>query len=267
MGRRDARRGLRADPVARAGVGMRARVNPLRDRARPHPRGTAQRSSNVRRSGSRTDARRAAAHGRRPAPGVAGTGRSGRGRRRSTCVSWSIDLREDLRPWSCASACAMVGGEREKGVVMRAVVAYESMYGNTRRVADAIADGLRSTCSVTVVPVSRLEREALDTVDLIVIGGPTHVRGMSRASTRKAAVEAAGKPGSTLTVEAGRASYWRKGTAHLPQRTECPGCRLRHQDQDGGAAVRSGLSRYRQRAAPSRSQNAGQTGELPGDER
>jgi hypothetical protein len=75
------------------------------------------------------------------------------------------------------------------------------MYGNTRRVADAIADGLRSTCSVTVVPVSRLEREALDTVDLIVIGGPTHVRGMSRASTRKAAVEAAGKPGSTLTVE------------------------------------------------------------------
>jgi menaquinone-dependent protoporphyrinogen IX oxidase len=85
---------------------------------------------------------------------------------------------------------------------MRAVVvAYESMYGNTRGIAEAIADGLRSTCSVTVVPVSRLEREALDKVDLIVIGGPTHVRGMSRASTRKAAVAAASKPGSTLTVQ------------------------------------------------------------------
>jgi hypothetical protein len=76
------------------------------------------------------------------------------------------------------------------------------MYGNTRRVAEAIADGLRSAGSVMVVPVSRLERESLERVDLIVIGGPTHVRGMSRASTRKAAEEAAHKPGSTLTVEA-----------------------------------------------------------------
>jgi len=85
---------------------------------------------------------------------------------------------------------------------MRAVVAYESMYGNTRRVAEAIAAGLQSTCSVTLVPVSQLERESLDTADLIVIGGPTHVRGMSRMSTRKAAEEAAHKPGSTLAVEA-----------------------------------------------------------------
>src|SRR6478752_5488289 len=85
---------------------------------------------------------------------------------------------------------------------MRAVVAYESMYGNTRRVAEAIAAGLRSTCSVTLVPVSHLERESLDTADLIAIGGPTHVRGMSRMSTREAAEEAGHKPGSTLAVEA-----------------------------------------------------------------
>ena len=85
---------------------------------------------------------------------------------------------------------------------MHAVVAYESMYGNSRRVAEAIADGLRSAGSVIVVPVSRLDRESLAGVDLIVIGGPTHVRGMSRASTRKAAEEAAHKPGSTLTLEA-----------------------------------------------------------------
>ena len=85
---------------------------------------------------------------------------------------------------------------------MRAIVAYESMYGNTRKVAEAIADGVRSACSVTVVPISRLERESLEGVELIVIGGPTHVHGMSRASTRKAAEEAAHKPGSTLTLEA-----------------------------------------------------------------
>ena len=84
---------------------------------------------------------------------------------------------------------------------MRAVVAYESMYGNTRRVAEAIADGLRSTGSVTVVPVSRLDPESVEAADLIVVGGPTHIHGMSRASTRKAAVEAAAKPGSALNVE------------------------------------------------------------------
>ena len=84
---------------------------------------------------------------------------------------------------------------------MRAVVAFESMYGNTHKVAEAIADGLRSTCPAVVVPMSRLEGEPLDSTDLVVIGGPTHVRAMSRANTRKAAVEGASKPGSTLTVE------------------------------------------------------------------
>lgn len=84
---------------------------------------------------------------------------------------------------------------------MPAVVAYESMYGNTRRVAEAIADGLRATYPVVVVPVNQLDGEQLNTAELIVIGGPTHVRGMSRASTRKAAEEAASKPGSTLSIE------------------------------------------------------------------
>jgi hypothetical protein len=37
--------------------------------------------------------------------------------------------------------------------------------------------------------------------DLVVVGGPTHARGMSRASTRKAAVEAAKKPAGGLKVE------------------------------------------------------------------
>ena len=68
---------------------------------------------------------------------------------------------------------------------MHAVVAYESMYGNTRRVAEAIAAGLHSTCPVTLVPVNQLERESLDTADLIVIGGPTHCSGSKACSTRR----------------------------------------------------------------------------------
>lgn len=37
---------------------------------------------------------------------------------------------------------------------MQAVVVYESMYGNTHHVADAIAAGLQDSFQVTVVPVA-----------------------------------------------------------------------------------------------------------------
>jgi flavodoxin len=39
---------------------------------------------------------------------------------------------------------------------MRALVVYESMYGNTHIVANCIAEGLRDkACDVTVMPVNR----------------------------------------------------------------------------------------------------------------
>ena len=84
---------------------------------------------------------------------------------------------------------------------MRAVVVYESMYGNTHRIADAIGAGLEVAFDVRVVPVSHAEPELIADADLVVVGGPTHVHGMSRASTRKAAVQAADKPVG-LKVEA-----------------------------------------------------------------
>lgn len=84
---------------------------------------------------------------------------------------------------------------------MRAVVVYESMYGNTHLIADAIGAGLRSTFDVTVVPVSQAGPAVLVGADLVVVGGPTHVHGMSRASTRKGAAEAVAKPDSGLKVE------------------------------------------------------------------
>jgi flavodoxin len=86
---------------------------------------------------------------------------------------------------------------------MKAVVVYESMYGNTHLVADAIAAGIRDVggSEVVVAPVDTADDVLLDGADLLVVGGPTHVHGMSRESTRKAAVEAAHKDGSDLTVE------------------------------------------------------------------
>jgi hypothetical protein len=90
---------------------------------------------------------------------------------------------------------------------MRAVVVYESMYGNTHLIAEAIARGLSAsagdaaTWDVTVTPVSGADRATLEGAELVVVGGPTHVHGMTRESTRKAAVEAAEKPDADLTLD------------------------------------------------------------------
>ena len=86
---------------------------------------------------------------------------------------------------------------------MRAVVVYESMYGNTHTIADAIADGLAAVFDVSTVPVSRATPATVAGADLVVVGGPTHLHGMSRASTRKAAVKDAGQPGSRRKTETG----------------------------------------------------------------
>ena len=84
---------------------------------------------------------------------------------------------------------------------MKAVVVYESMYGNTHLIADAIGAGLSTGFDVSVVAVGAASPALLADADLVVAGGPTHAHGMSRAATRRAAVEAAAKPVGGLTVE------------------------------------------------------------------
>jgi len=86
---------------------------------------------------------------------------------------------------------------------MKTVIVYESMFGNTRRIADAIASGLGPAHETVVVPVAQARPDLLEGADLVVVGGPTHVHGMSRAATRKGAVEMARKPGSGLTLAPG----------------------------------------------------------------
>jgi Flavodoxin domain len=85
---------------------------------------------------------------------------------------------------------------------MKAVVVYESMYGNTHLIAEAIATGLRTTSDdVVVTPVGEATNQLLADADLVVVGGPTHVHGLSRENTRKAAVDAARKGGSELDLD------------------------------------------------------------------
>ncbi len=72
---------------------------------------------------------------------------------------------------------------------MRALVIYESMFGNTKRVADAVADGIAPQFVVETVEVSHAPIEIADDIDLLVIGGPTHVHGMTTVKSRASAVE------------------------------------------------------------------------------
>src|SRR5688572_22660034 len=72
---------------------------------------------------------------------------------------------------------------------MKALIVYESMYGNTRQVAEVVAASLHATCDVELVVAEDARVDARD-VDLIVVGGPTHVHGLASAMTRRSAAKA-----------------------------------------------------------------------------
>ena len=67
------------------------------------------------------------------------------------------------------------------------LVVVESMWGNTRAVAEAVAAGLGD--EATVVDVSVAPATLPDDLRLLVVGGPTHALSMTRQRTREGAVE------------------------------------------------------------------------------
>jgi Flavodoxin domain len=72
---------------------------------------------------------------------------------------------------------------------MKALVVFESMFGNTEAIARAIAAGLAESMDVEVFEVSQAAAPVTDAVDLIVVGGPTHAFSLSRPSTRAEAID------------------------------------------------------------------------------
>ncbi|MEV7182230.1 flavodoxin domain-containing protein [Kitasatospora sp. NPDC093679] len=73
---------------------------------------------------------------------------------------------------------------------MHTVIVYESMYGNTRQVAQAIAEGVREAApdaQVDCLTVSEATADATRSADLLVVGGPTHMHGMSSGLSRRLA--------------------------------------------------------------------------------
>jgi flavodoxin len=71
---------------------------------------------------------------------------------------------------------------------MNTIVVHESIYGNTRAIAEAVADGLGGA---RVMTPAKLSAEAAQ-ADLLVVGGPTHIHGMATDRSRLAALQKAG---------------------------------------------------------------------------
>jgi hypothetical protein len=72
---------------------------------------------------------------------------------------------------------------------VRALVVYESMFGNTERIARAIRDGMQQSVPAEIVPAYRAPTVVPADVRLLVVGRPTHAFSMSRPSTRQDATK------------------------------------------------------------------------------
>jgi hypothetical protein len=83
---------------------------------------------------------------------------------------------------------------------MTALIVVESMFGNTKRVADLIATALSKRIHVEVVDVDEAPMALPDEVTLLAVGGPTHAFGMSRDSTREAAADKGATGGSAAGI-------------------------------------------------------------------
>jgi hypothetical protein len=69
------------------------------------------------------------------------------------------------------------------------LVVYESVFGDARTIAHAIADGLSASLAADVVAAVDAPAEIGPDVGLLVVGGPNHAFGMPRPSTREGAVK------------------------------------------------------------------------------
>jgi Flavodoxin len=101
---------------------------------------------------------------------------------------------------------------------MRALITFESIYGNTRAVAEAVGEGLSSAGEVTVVSQHELDAAVQASADLVVVGAPTHMHGLPTSMSRKMAAHGGEEEGVELD----------------PGATAGPGIRSWLSEQSGG---------------------------------
>ena len=116
-------------------------------------------------------------------------------RRRASTLRWESAAGMGV---SCANSmnqqyaiAAPPATSGEIGGRMKITIVYESMFGNTHEVAKAISEGAREAyadADVECVPVAEASPELIKGTDLLVVGGPTHMRGMTSGFSRKIGV-------------------------------------------------------------------------------
>jgi flavodoxin I len=67
---------------------------------------------------------------------------------------------------------------------MKALILYESFFGNTEKIAQVIGDSLKSSMEVDVRKVSEVQPEQLKGLSLLVVGSPTRAFRPSPATNR-----------------------------------------------------------------------------------
>lgn len=128
---------------------------------------------------------------------------------------------------------------------MRALVVYESMFGNTRTIAEAIGKGLSTELVVDLCEVGSAPRST-DGHDVLLVGGPTHAFTMSTRQTRSDTLQKA--TGRAVPTEAGIRD-WIGGVAPHRDRTPFVTFDTRY-DRPlwvTGSAARRAASRLRRR--------------------
>jgi hypothetical protein len=133
---------------------------------------------------------------------------------------------------------------------MVVLVVFESVYGNTRAIAEAMADGLAADGhDATAVTVAGAP--GAPDVDLLIVGGPTHMHGLTTSLSRRMAVKAAEEDEHHVEAGAGDELGLRQWLRALP---ECDGRRAAAFDTRGdanaaltGSAARGIARRLRRR--------------------
>jgi flavodoxin I len=114
---------------------------------------------------------------------------------------------------------------------MKTLVIYDSEFGNTAQIAQAIAGVLRDHGVVRLVPVAEAETLTLDGVDLLAMGGPTQAHGVTTALTAWLANlprgAAQGIAAVTFDTRFRKAAWLTGSAAHtLGKRLEQHGCHM-----------------------------------------
>ncbi|WP_369369853.1 flavodoxin family protein [Promicromonospora sp. Populi] len=150
---------------------------------------------------------------------------------------------------------------------MRALVVYESMFGSTQAIAQAIGEGIKTAMHTDILEVGVAPDAVPRDVGLLVVGGPTHAFSMSWPSTRR---DAAGRSSAIISRERG-IREWLGALPGLMTTTEAAAFDTRAISRASGSAARA-VSRRLDRlgyplvSGPTSFRVAGVTGPLVGGE-